>query len=690
MFKSLIAEFKAASGTSTYTPSSGLSTTLLMYSENSSVRMVLEGCHKFGFLTRENCPSDGIKHFRLEEVDRTYDFLARLNLKFDVVRSRILGHRPISSLMEVCSEVLLQDITSATNIFPTRVIDFAAFKARSFTHDSIPQFLSLISVDGMNPWILDSGATNHLTGSFESFVSYIPCASNEKIRIADGSLAPIAGVELGRMIDTTWHNRGLCLLDDDASSSSISRMSVVIILYYFGKRLSVVAFFDNGREFQNHTFIEFLSSKEIVHLGAFAPPSKWGCRAKEPSSYGSSPFSYVVYFFFLPICWVLTVTHLINRISSRVHLQTPLECLEESYPSTHLLLEVPFQMFGYTTYVHSHDLNQTKLPLELRSDIVVLEDMGEKGSVDAIEIMAEAAGNEAKRDHLDNLDEYDSSLDIPIVALRKGTRSCTKHSICDYVSYENLSPQFRAFTTNLDSILILKNIHIALECPKWKTVVMKEMRDLEKNKTWELCALPKGHKTVVRMMRCQPIDMHIKFNLKRGNSLAKVPVDKEKYQRLVGKLIYLSHIRPDIAYVGRCSGRLTEGVLRPILNLTGQGLSLTKIHLWILYFCVGNLVTWMSKKQRVVTKNSVEAEYRAMSLWKCKEIWLHKVLFDLRPDYEVLMKLFCDNKAAISIPVQHDRTKNVEIVIDWTMVALHSFIPSSQQVADILTKGLLR
>ena len=81
-------------------------------------------------------------------------------------------------------------------------------------------------------------------------------------------------------------------------------------------------------------------------------------------------------------------------------------------------------------------------------------------------------------------------------------------------------------------------------------------------------------------------------------------------------------------------------------------------------FVWGNVVTWRSKKRGVVARNNVEAEYRAMSLGICEEIWLQKMLSDLRQDYEVPMKLFCDNKAAISIAnnlVQHDRAKHVEI-----------------------------
>ena len=109
--------------------------------------------------------------------------------------------------------------------------------------------------------------------------------------------------------------------------------------------------------------------------------------------------------------------------------------------------------------------------------------------------MAAMIGDEAKQDHSGNFDGHDPSLDIPI-ALRKGFRSCTKHSIYNYVFYENLSPQFRAFTTRLDSTMIPHNIHIALECSEWIAAVMEEMKALIKNKTWELYALPKGHKTV--------------------------------------------------------------------------------------------------------------------------------------------------------------------------------------------------
>ena len=43
------------------------------------------------------------------------------------------------------------------------------------------------------------------------------------------------------------------------------------------------------------------------------------------------------------------------------------------------------------------------------------------------------------------------------------------------------------------------------------------------------------------MMGCRTADTPIKFNAKLGNSIDKVPVDKEKYQHLLGKLIYLSH-----------------------------------------------------------------------------------------------------------------------------------------------------
>lgn len=49
-------------------------------------------------------------------------------------------------------------------------------------------------------------------------------------------------------------------------------------------------------------------------------------------------------------------------------------------------------------------------------------------------------------------------------------------------------------------------------------------------------------------LRCKPADTPIEANHKLGYEKGEVPVDKGKYQRLVGRLIYLSHTRPDIAY----------------------------------------------------------------------------------------------------------------------------------------------
>ncbi|KAL4022534.1 hypothetical protein IC575_016271 [Cucumis melo] len=238
--------------------------------------------------------------------------------------------------------------------------------------------------------------------------------------------------------------------------------------------------------------------------------------------------------------------------------------------------------------------------------------------------------------------------------------------------------------------------------------------------------------TETGMLGCRPADTPIEFNCKLGNSDDQVPVDKEQYQRLVGKLIYLSHTRPDISFVVSVVSQFMQApyekhmeavnrILRYLKNTPGKGLMFRKTNRKTIEaytdsdwagsvidrkstsgyctFVWGNLVTWRSKKQSVVARSSAEAEYRAMSLGICEEIWLQKVLSDLHQECETPLKLFCDNKAVISIannPVQHDRTKHVEIDRHFIKERLDSgsicipYIPSSQQIADVLTKGLLR
>ena len=84
-----------------------------------------------------NCPNNGIQCSRIEKVARIYVILAGLNPKFDIVRKHILGQRPIHSLVEVCSEVHLEeDRTSAMSSMTNSAIDSIAFNVRSPSHDN--------------------------------------------------------------------------------------------------------------------------------------------------------------------------------------------------------------------------------------------------------------------------------------------------------------------------------------------------------------------------------------------------------------------------------------------------------------------------------------------------------------------------------------------------------------------------
>ncbi|KAA0035576.1 reverse transcriptase [Cucumis melo var. makuwa] len=340
----------------------------------------------------------------------------------------------------------------------------------------------------------------------------------------DGSLAPIAGKEQIVSFDghelgeDDWHcpaSKGLYILDDDTSCSSLYRVS--LLSSYFSTS-------------------EQDSSKGIVHQTSCAYTLQQNGMAERKNRHLVEVAHSLMLSTFLPsYLWgdaILTAAHLINRMSSRIlHLQTPLDCLTESYPSTRLISEgesvseesnstfefieptssivydvdshpiilSPNQVLWKTYYRRNLRKEVGSPTIQLlarvqdfepprdqgmenltepctnntmsendRFDVAVLKNMEEKNLGDEIEVRIETSNDEAEQSHTRKLDEYDPSLDIPI-ALRKAS---------------------------LDSTTIPKNIYTALECPEWKNAVMEEIKALEKNRTWEIYALPKGHKTL--------------------------------------------------------------------------------------------------------------------------------------------------------------------------------------------------
>lgn len=203
-----------------------------------------------------------------------------------------------------------------------------------------------------------------------------------------------------------------------------------------------------------------------------------------------------------------------------------------------------------------------------------------------------------------------------------------------------------------------------------------------------------------------------------------------EYQKLVGKLIYLSITRHDIPYDAHCVSQHMHSLLQSHFKASVRVLRYLKqaSRTWIQFykgislnlcafsdadlakcpvsrkyvsgFCVylGNgVVYWKKKKQDTISRSSDEAEYRCMTSTTCEIIWISNILKYLGIEVLFHVELYCDNRETIQIVenlVFHEKTKHSEIDIHLVREKVPSGIiiifqvASANQVANIFTKSL--
>ncbi|CAM8929570.1 unnamed protein product [Rhodiola kirilowii] len=206
--------------------------------------------------------------------------------------------------------------------------------------------------------------------------------------------------------------------------------------------------------------------------------------------------------------------------------------------------------------------------------------------------------------------------------------------------------------------------------------------------------------------------------------------DLVHYRRLVGRLLYLTVTRPNLAHPVHILSQFMQHptidhlqaahrVLRYIKAAPTQGIFYSaQSQLTLTAYCDADwgacpltrkslsgycvllgssLVSWKTKKQTRVARSTAESEYRSMTDACSELLWFTGLLSDMGVSIPRPISLYCDNMSALHMarnPVYHERSKHIEI--DCHFIRHHvaakliapSYIASFEQPANFLTKPL--
>ncbi|KAG6520064.1 hypothetical protein ZIOFF_017094 [Zingiber officinale] len=373
--------------------------------------------------------------------------------------------------------------------------------------------LSVTGPSFYNPWVIDSGATDHMTNVANSFISYSLSSGQEKVIIADGTKATVAG------------KGSIKLTDHFFLSSALHIPSVSINLLFVSsitKQLHCSVTF-----FPDHCVFQDLETKQTIGTGrevgglyyyqlettsALKSAAKClGTKHQEILLWHSRLGHFYpnigenITSSFVP---QLVVPQVPQVVSSPI----PLDVIENRKDAPSLGKDAPSlgaqSSPNIITYKRRRHKQNPTIDRLVESDALALDPVKRLSS--SVEPTAPLNMNE---------------LDLP-VAVRKGVRSCTQHPISNHVSYSRLSPLYHAFVSQLSNHAIPSSYY---EARKYVLDLLKE--------TGKLGSRPAS----------TPIEVNHDLTSSSGEDLTSL--EKGTYQRLVGKLLYLSMTRPDITYV---------------------------------------------------------------------------------------------------------------------------------------------
>ena len=159
-------------------------------------------------------------------------------------------------------------------------------------------------------------------------------------------------------------------------------------------------------------------------------------------------------------------------------------------PSPPMLKDSELQARGETLQNNNNPIElcvytRRKFHQTTRDNPAILEDQSSSSSIPQGPGISDSSSNPIQF----------TDLNVPI-ALQKGTRTCTKHPIANFLSYHKLSENHRAFTSKITNLFVPRNIQETRSHSNWRTTVLEEMNALKRNRTWEIVKLPEEKKAV--------------------------------------------------------------------------------------------------------------------------------------------------------------------------------------------------